>query len=195
MIAKYFSTQADGSALCELCPHNCHLKSEKTGICGVRKNINGKIEVLDSGIIASSGLDPIEKKPLYHFYPGQKIYSIGGYGCNLKCTFCQNHEISQFVPERSNGFKLNQPHDLITKAKFLPENIGIAYTYNEPTVFVEFMAQTAELAKNEGLKNVMVSNGYINLKPLDELTELIDAFNIDLNLFPITFTENLLVDD
>jgi len=188
MIAKYYTTtKDDNSIICELCPHNCHIKPDKTGICGVRRNINGNLEILSSGIIASSGLDPIEKKPLYHFYPGHKIYSIGGYGCNLKCTFCQNHEISQNVPERSNGFRHNQPLDLVEKAKFLPENIGIAYTYNEPTMFFEFMVQTAEIAKTEGLKNVMVSNGFINLKPLDEISELIDAFNIDLKSFSDNF--------
>ena len=191
MIAKYYKTNDDNSIICELCPHNCHIKVDKTGICGVRRNVNGNLEILSSGIIASSGLDPIEKKPLYHYYPGHKIYSIGGYGCNLKCTFCQNHEISQNVPERSNGFRHNQPADLVAKAKFLPENIGIAYTYNEPTVFFEFMVQTAELAKLEGLKNVMVSNGFINLKPLDELTELIDAFNIDLKSFSDNFYKEL----
>lgn len=187
MEAKYYTKQADNFIQCELCPHNCHIKPDKTGICGVRRNVEGTLEILNSGIIASSGLDPIEKKPLYHFYPGHKIYSIGGYGCNLKCTFCQNHEISQFVPERSNGFRHIQPDDLVAKAKFLPENIGIAYTYNEPTVLFESMVKTAELAKSEGLKNVMVSNGFINLKPLDELIEFIDAFNIDLKAFSDSF--------
>lgn len=191
MIAKYFTLSNDKSITCELCPHNCHIKPDKTGICGVRKNINGELDVIGSGIIASSGLDPIEKKPLYHFYPGSKIYSVGGYGCNLKCSFCQNHEISQLSPERCNGFKQTQPEELVSKAKFLPENIGIAYTYNEPTVFFEFMIRTAALAKNENLKNVVVSNGYINLKPLDELSELIDAFNIDLKSFSDNFYKEL----
>lgn len=187
MEAKYYTKQTDNSIQCELCPHNCHIKPGKTGICGTRRNVDGNLEILNYGIISSSGLDPIEKKPLYHFYPGHKIYSIGGYGCNLKCTFCHNHEISQHIPELGDALKHNQPTDLVAKAKFLPENIGIAYTYNEPTIMFEFMVQTAELAKSEGLKNVMVSNGFINLKPLDELTGLIDAFNIDLKSFSDKF--------
>lgn len=191
MIARYYTPKEDSNVTCELCPHNCHIKPDKSGVCGVRKNINGTLEVVSSGMIASSGLDPIEKKPLYHFFPGSKIFSVGGYGCNLKCAFCQNHDISQYVPERSNGWKLIQPNDLVLKAKVLPENIGIAYTYNEPTVFFEFMVQTAELAKQENLKNVMISNGFINLKPLDELLELIDAFNIDLKSFSDSFYHEL----
>ncbi|MGE0077217.1 MAG: AmmeMemoRadiSam system radical SAM enzyme [Bacteroidales bacterium] len=191
MLAKYYTPKDDGTVICDLCPHTCHLKQGKSGICGVRKNNNGTLELLNVGTIASSGLDPIEKKPLYHYHPGKKIYSIGSYGCNLKCVFCQNNEISQHNPERNYDWKQTQPIDLVLKAKLLPENIGIAYTYNEPTVFFEFMVQTAELAKQEYLKNVMVSNGFINLKPLDELIQFIDAFNIDLKSFSDNFYREL----
>lgn len=191
MEAKYYTKQGDGAIICNLCPHNCHIKIDKLGICSTRKNQNGVLEVINSGIIASSGLDPIEKKPLYHFHPGSKIYSIGGYGCNLKCVFCQNFEISQCVPEQGINLRTYEPAEIAARASILPENIGIAYTYNEPTVFFEFMLGTAEVAKKNKLLNVMVSNGYINPKPLQDLLNVIDAFSIDLKAFSESFYRGL----
>jgi pyruvate formate lyase activating enzyme len=129
-------------------------------------------------------LDPIEKKPLYHFYPGSKILSLGSVGCNLKCPFCQNHEISMCSIEYDNTV-LMTPESIIEKAIDLRKvgNIGIAYTYNEPTVWIETVLETARLAKKNNLKNVMVTNGYINPEPLAALLPLIDAMNIDLKSF------------
>jgi pyruvate formate lyase activating enzyme len=172
---------------CQLCPHNCKIKSERLGICNVRLNRGGVLESVQWGVIASSSLDPIEKKPLYHFFPGKKIYSIGGYGCNLKCEFCQNFEISQYIPQNIDSIRIIQPSEIVQKAKIFPDNIGIAFTYNEPIISFEYMLETAKLSKQEGMKNVMVSNGFINPKPLAVLLENIDAFNIDLKAFTDEF--------
>lgn len=172
---------------CQLCPHRCKIKNERVGICSTRLNQNGVLDSIHWGVIASSSLDPIEKKPLYHFFPGKMIYSIGGYGCNLKCSFCQNYQISQFVPQNIDNWRIILPKEVILKAKILPNNIGIAYTYNEPTISYEYMLETAKYAKHEGMQNVMVSNGYINQEPLSILLEYIDAFNIDLKAFTDDF--------
>lgn len=187
MEAFYYIHLENKSVQCTLCPHECKLTPGKRGICKTRYNDNGEMKLLNSGVIASSGLDPIEKKPLFHFYPGSKIYSIGGYGCNLRCSFCQNYEISQYVPDPNSRLRENLPENIVDKAQFLPQNIGIAYTYNEPTVFFELMLSTARIAKGKNLKNVMVSNGFINHKPLLELLDVIDAFNIDLKAFTDQF--------
>lgn len=187
MKALYYMDLENKALQCNLCPHECKLTPGKRGICKTRYNDNGEMRLLNSGVIASSGLDPIEKKPLFHFYPGSKIYSIGGYGCNLRCAFCQNYEISQYVPDSNSRLRENLPENIVDKALFLPQNIGIAYTYNEPTVFFELMLATARLAKGKALKNVMVSNGFINHNPLLELLDVIDAFNIDLKAFTDEF--------
>ena len=189
--AKYYQTLTDGAVKCVLCPHQCIIKPERFGICNVRQNVGGKLTSENYGILSSVALDPIEKKPLYHFFPGRKILSIGSYGCNLRCSFCQNCSISQaestvFSGERSYDYTL-----LIEKALKEPGNIGIAYTYNEPTVFYEYMIDCAEeTAKNE-LKNVVVSNGFINPDPLNRLIEITDAFNIDIKSFSDDFYRSI----
>ncbi len=168
---------------CQLCPHFCKIKNERVGKCNARLNSNGVLESVQWGVISSSSLDPIEKKPLYHFFPGKMIYSIGGFGCNLNCIFCQNFEISQYVPQNIDKRRIVSPAKVIQEAKIYPNNIGVAFTYNEPTISFEYMLETASLSKQVGLKNVMVSNGYINQTPLAELLNTIDAFNIDLKAF------------
>lgn len=181
--ARYYSKEPDGKTRCLLCPHNCLIADEKAGICRVRINHGG---VLYSGVygeVAALHADPIEKKPLYHFYPGSKILSIGTAGCNLRCEFCQNYNLSQFEPCHSSRTRKITPQQLVHLALEDNENIGIAYTYNEPTVFFEMMTDTARLVRESGLKNVVVSNGFINPEPLKELLETTDAFNIDLKAF------------
>ncbi|MFW6029802.1 MAG: AmmeMemoRadiSam system radical SAM enzyme [Halanaerobiales bacterium] len=163
---------------CNLCPHNCEISVNSTGICQVRKNQNGKLYSLNYGKISSIGIDPIEKKPLYHFYPGSEILSLGSYGCNFHCDFCQNWQISQKKPHT----KSLEPKEVIKLAKDKGVK-SIAYTYSEPLVWYEFIKDTAKLAKKEGLKNVLVTNGYINQKPLKELLKYIDAANVDLKSF------------
>jgi pyruvate formate lyase activating enzyme len=133
--------------------------------------------------IAAFGIDPIEKKPLYHFHPGKNILSIGEVGCNLHCTFCQNHNISQCFASDFSRFQEITSQQLVQKALKTSQNIGIAYTYNEPFTFYEFMIETAKMARSYGLKNVVVSNGYVNSEPLNEILPFIDAFNIDLKAF------------
>jgi len=186
-IARYQETIQRYQARCNLCPHNCVIADGKTGRCHVRENAEGDIYLKTYGIVSSMGFDPIEKKPLYHFYPGKYIFSIGSYGCNLKCRFCQNWEISQSVPDHYAKMKKFRPEDLVSMAAERRDNIGIAFTYNEPAVWFEFMMDIAGIAKSRGMKTVMVTNGFINPEPLDELLEVIDAFNVDLKAFTEEF--------
>ncbi|HPR59004.1 MAG TPA: AmmeMemoRadiSam system radical SAM enzyme [Bacteroidales bacterium] len=172
---------------CTLCPHYCIIGDGKAGRCHVRENIKGDLFLKTYGIVSSMNFDPIEKKPLYHFFPGKYIFSIGSYGCNLKCRFCQNWEISQSVPENLHQLKHYSPEELVAVATQRKDNIGIAYTYNEPIVWFEYMADIARLAKKKNLKNVMITNGFINPEPLSELLGLMDAFNVDLKAFTEDF--------
>lgn len=187
MESKYYTKSDSGGVECQLCPHNCKIKSGKFGICNTRINREGILESTQWGVIASASLDPIEKKPLYHFHPGKMIYSIGGYGCNLRCVFCQNSEISQFTPQNIDALRIISPEEVVSQASIYQNNIGVAFTYNEPTISFEFMLETAKLAKHVGMKTVMVSNGFINPEPLAELLGFIDAFNIDLKAFTNEF--------
>jgi pyruvate formate lyase activating enzyme len=137
--------------------------------------------------ISAWHLDPIEKKPLYHFYPGKKILSVGSVGCNLRCTFCQNCEISQTGIDTFLGLISKTPRQVVAGAQNLDDNIGIAFTYNEPIIFFEYMLEIAERAKEADLKTVMISNGFVNEKPLAQILPFIDAFNIDLKSFRDSF--------
>jgi pyruvate formate lyase activating enzyme len=178
---------------CTLCPHFCKLLPGKTGICGVRKNTGEKIELLTYGVLSGYSLDPVEKKPLYHFFPGYNILSIGSYGCNMRCDFCQNYTISQEIPE--GIVKETTPEILVKAALSADRNIGIAFTYNEPIIWFEFMSDVAGKAKKEGLYTVMVSNGFVNEEPLNEIIQFIDAFNIDLKAFNNQFYRDLTGSD
>ena len=168
---------------CNLCPHYCNLSLGERGKCGVRKNIDGKLIAENYGVISSIHLDPIEKKPLYHFYPGASILSIGSVGCNLSCSFCQNCYISQTTVDDYPWLRHHSVEQVLSYNDNYSDNLGVAYTYNEPTVYFEFMMDLAIKVKKNGLKNVMISNGYIAEEPLDRVLELIDAFNIDLKAF------------
>jgi pyruvate formate lyase activating enzyme len=179
----------DGKLQCLLCPHYCKIAPGKTGICGVRKNTGEKIELFTWGIVSGYALDPVEKKPLYHFYPGYNILSIGSYGCNMRCDFCQNYRISQNVPS-IRGAEI-RPEKIIGEALTAERNIGIAFTYNEPGVAIEYMRDVALPAREKGLKTVMVTNGYVNEEPLGEIIQFIDAFNIDLKAFNDNFYRKL----
>lgn len=180
--AKFY-TKIDNKVRCSLCPHNCLIPEGKTGFCGVRKNEKGKLYTLVYGRVIASSLDPIEKKPLYHFYPGSKAYSIATIGCNFKCLNCQNADISQ-IQNRINPLDATrvEPEDVVNSA-MKEKAKSIAYTYTEPTIFYEFAYDTAELAAKKGLKNVLISNGYINKEPLETIMPFIDAANIDLKFF------------
>ncbi len=164
---------------CLLCPHNCKVLPGKSGICGVRSNHDGILKTEIYGMVTGSSLDPIEKKPLYHFYPGSSIFSIGTRGCNMKCPYCQNWHISQNLKARASYYSPQQ----IVEAALNSNSIGIAYTYSEPVIWIEYVLDASRLAAAKGLKNVLVTNGYINKEPLDELLKTTHAMNIDLKTF------------
>lgn len=166
---------------CVLCPWNCMIAEGKRGVCRDRMNIKGKLYSLVYGKVCTAHLDPIEKKPLFHFLPGSKTCSIATSGCNFHCLNCQNHKISQAMPEQVPAIRM-MPEEIV-KAAIQNKCGSIAYTYTEPTVFYEYMYDTAKLAKTKGLRNVMVSNGYINQAPLKKLCKHLDAANIDLKVF------------
>jgi pyruvate formate lyase activating enzyme len=180
--ALYYSQLNEKYVKCELCGHNCKIPDAGVGICKVRRNIDGKLYSLNYGKIISLMIDPIEKKPLYHFHPGSKTLSVATQGCNFKCEFCQNSSISQIKDGSDITGEELLPDDIvkIAKAKDLDT---ISYTYTEPTVFYEFMLETAMLAKSEGMKNVMITNGFMNQEPLKEILRFMDAFNVDLKSF------------
>ena len=178
MNARYFSIE-DGYIQCELCPNRCKIREGKTGICNVRLNDGETLALPFYGRLSALGIDPIEKKPLYHFYPGSPILSAGFVGCSLQCPFCQNHSISQSA---GRADRYVGPEELVEIAKD-QNSFGIAYTYSEPTVHTEYVLEASEIARRKGLKNVLVSNGYLNPEPADDLLELTDAANIDLKCF------------
>lgn len=185
--AQFYAALESQNVQCNLCPWNCILSPEETGNCKVRSNENGKLLTHVYDKVAALGVDPIEKKPIYHFYPGKNILSIGEVGCNLHCNFCQNHRISQCYAEKFSGFSNITAKKIIKEAQKTWNNIGIAYTYNEPFTFYEFMLETAKLAHKNRLKNVIISNGYVNQEPLINILPNIDAFNIDLKAFSNDF--------
>lgn len=173
--------------ICQVCMHHCALEPGQTGLCRARKNEGGEIICDNYGWITSLALDPIEKKPLYDFHPGSMILSVGSYGCNLRCPFCQNHEISM-ADGKNLGAEHVSPRQLTNLALMWKEqnkagNIGVAYTYNEPLVGWEFVRDTARLVREYGMCNVLVTNGTASLEVLEGLLPWIDAMNIDLKGF------------
>ena len=181
-------------AVCWLCPHRCHLSDGQTGFCRARQNQGGIIRSLSYGLLTSAALDPLEKKPLYHFRPGSMILSLGSFGCNLRCPFCQNYTISQAGRDGFEGQQLpmdrTSPKEIVAAAQRLEEtsgNIGVAFTYNEPLVGYEFVYDTARLLKEAGLVVVLVTNGQIEKDPWLHLLPYVDAVNIDLKGFTQSF--------
>lgn len=185
--------------VCEVCFRHCKIEENSTGFCGVRTCRGGKIAADNYGKLTSVALDPIEKKPLKMFHPGAKILSVGSYGCNLRCPFCQNSSISW--SEKAFDFKNTADYytseEIVKTALQLRDrgNIGIAFTYNEPLIGYEFVRDTAKLSKQAGMENVLVTNGTATLKVLDEISPYIDAMNIDLKAFTDRFYKNLLNGD
>ena len=181
--ASYYKSLEEQQVQCQLCPHRCILSPGQHGKCNTRVNSDGALFTKSYGILSSIASDPIEKKPLYHFLPGQPVLSIGSFGCNLKCDYCQNCTISQAGPQIFTHHPVRDPEDIVNKALLYKDNIGLAYTYNEPTIYFEYMIECAELIKENRMINVMVTNGYINKDPLEALLPYMDAFNIDLKSF------------
>ncbi|MBW2031097.1 MAG: AmmeMemoRadiSam system radical SAM enzyme [Deltaproteobacteria bacterium] len=177
----HYSTRGGSSVQCKVCPNRCYLRPGDRSICRSKVNIGGKLYSLAYGNPCAVHVDPIEKKPLNHFFPGTPIFSIATAGCNFRCLNCQNWEISQRRPEDVSHVELF-PEDVVKEALRLGVP-SIAYTYSEAITFYEYMYDTSRIAKEHGIKNVLVSNGYINRGPLLELTRYLDAANIDLKSF------------
>ena len=187
--AKFWETKDNNKVQCLLCPHNCLINDNNTGICGVRKNEGGTLYSLIYNSCSSIAEDPIEKKPLYHFFPGSIALSLGSIGCNLTCDHCQNYSISRASPN-SRFLKDVSPETSIDLAKNHGCK-GISWTYNEPTIWHEYTIDSTKLAKKAGLYTVYVTNGYINEEPLKELSTNLDAMNIDVKAFNNGFYKNI----
>jgi|SRR3989344_3547012 len=178
--ALYCKKLKDKSVQCLLCPKNCFIAEGSYGFCNARKNTDGTLFSMVYGNASSVCIDPIEKKPLYHFLPGSSSLSIGTFGCNLSCRHCQNWTIARAVPP--DAFEEMHPKLLVEKAVETGCE-SISYTYNEPTIFYEYVLDAAKLARKKKIRNVLVTNGFINLPPLKELSKYIDAANVDLKAF------------
>lgn len=183
-------------ASCNVCYRRCELAEGKLGFCGVRQNIDNVVTSVNYGKITSMALDPIEKKPLARFMSGSKILSIGSYGCNLRCPFCQNHEISWSEHAYELGKRADKysPEEIVSIADRCKKdgNIGVAYTYNEPLIGYEFVRDCGKLVHEKGMVNVLVSNGMASLEVFDEIIPYIDAMNIDLKGFTDTYYRDVL---
>lgn len=203
--ARYYTPLPNGKVLCTLCPHDCRIPDGARGACAVRVNRGGRLYTLAYDKVVSRAVEPVEKKPLFHFHPGATAYSIGTVGCNMRCSFCQNWEISQWakehLPKGGSGADgeevicppLAEMEREVAGEPVTPRGIvdaalaagasAIAYTYTEPTIFYELAYDTALLAREQGMKNIFVSNGFISEVPLRELAQVLDAANIDLKFF------------
>ena len=183
-----FYENIDGKVRCHLCNHHCLIKEGKRGICAVRENHNGRLYTLVYGKSVSVGVDPIEKKPFFNFYPGTSSYSLATVGCNFHCLHCQNWEISQ-MPRGKGGRIIGDelgPERIVSEAKGL-DCMSIAYTYTEPTIFFEYAYDTAKIAHKEGIKNLFVTNGYTSGEAIREIAPFLDAANVDLKSFDEDF--------
>jgi pyruvate formate lyase activating enzyme len=187
--AQFWQSLDDSAVRCLLCPHHCVIAPGKTGICTVRKNHEGSLISLNYMVVSGNGIDPIEKKPLFHFFPGSQILSFGTFGCNLSCNCCQNYTISKEFPVSrlaSPNLSVEEVTRSLTQLSdkySLAEFCGLAYTYTEPTVWAETVLALSPVVRSLGLKNVFVTNGFISREPLDAFLEYADACNIDLKAF------------
>ena len=187
--AKWWKEGKNGKIICTLCPRYCELGEGQKGFCYIRENINGKLYSTGYGRPTGFGLDPIEKKPLFHFLPGTSVLSFGTAGCNLGCKFCQNWTMSKSKLEDVNALYAS-PEDVVKLA--LQYNAPtIAYTYNDPTIFGEYVIDISQIARNSGIRNVMVTAGYIDKKARKDVYKYIDAANVDLKAFSEDFYRKL----
>ena len=189
----YLWEPIEGQAVtCNLCHHRCNIKPGKRGICSVRENQSGSLHSLVYGKVVARNIDPIEKKPLFHFLPGSLSYSIATVGCNFKCRFCQNADIAQ-MPNDSSGLIVGDETspEAIVEGALKADCKSISYTYTEPTIFFEFAYDTAKLAHEAGLSNVFVTNGYMTAEALDMIHPYLHAANVDLKAFNPDYYKNL----
>ncbi len=181
--ALLYQKEVESRVRCGLCAHRCRLDPGKRGLCGVRENRDGTLYSLIFGTILAENVDPIEKKPFFHLLPGSRSFSIAAPGCNFRCSFCQNHEISQMPREQARIVGQERtPAEIVAQA-VRSGSKSIAYTYTEPTVFLEFAFETAGIARKNGLKNVFVTNGYMTPEALALIAPRLDAANVDLKSF------------
>lgn len=189
--AVLYKKLQENKVQCNLCNHRCVIKEGKRGICGVRENQNGVLMTLVYGKLIAQNIDPIEKKPLFHFYPGSLSYSIATVGCNFRCLFCQNADISQMPSGRGVILGDTKTPDAVVQAAIANGCKTISYTYTEPTIFFEFAHDTAILATQKGLRNVFVSNGYMTIEALDAMHPHLHAANVDLKGFDDKFYKKI----
>lgn len=192
--AALYEKTGDEKVRCRLCNHFCTISEGRKGVCRVRKNIGGKLFSMNSDILLSSAVDPVEKKPLFHVAPGSHSYSIAAPGCNFRCLFCQNWEIAQELPERlseSDFMELSKKYiadpSRIVKKAAASGSRSISYTYTEPTVFFELVLATSRIASENGLRNIMVTNGYMSPDALEMISPFLDAANVDLKAYDDEF--------
>ena len=183
--AEHWEPIEGGAVRCALCPHECRVAPGKAGLCRARVNLEGRLIAATYGRVSITCMDPIEKKPLYHFMPGRAILSLGSLGCNFRCRFCQNWNISQDGADAAGGLAAVERLERLSPEEAVAlagrrGSCGIAYTYNEPLIWFEYVRDAARLARAKGLANVLVTNGFANEAPLAELLEVADAFNIDV---------------
>lgn len=185
--ARLWNPIEGGKVQCFLCNHHCKIADDKVGICGVRKNIGGTLQSLVYGKVIAANIDPIEKKPLFNFLPGSRSYSFATVGCNFRCLHCQNSDISQMPKERGSimGQEVT-PEEIVNKA-VRSGCRSISYTYTEPTIFYEFARDCSALAREKGLKNIFVTNGFMTQEMLRDYHPLLDAANVDIKAFNETF--------
>jgi pyruvate formate lyase activating enzyme len=185
--AYLYEKVEDKKVRCFLCSHRCLIKEGSRGICGVRENADGRLTSLVYRQVLARNVDPIEKKPLYHFLPGSRSYSIATAGCNFKCLFCQNADISQMVVENGRIWGQDTPPELIVEKALATGSATIAYTYTEPTIYFEMAADTARIAAQKGVRNIFVSNGYMTGECLRSIHPDLHGANVDLKAFSDRF--------
>ena len=179
--ALLYSLEPESRVRCSLCAHYCSIAPGKCGICGVRQNAGGRLQTLVFGEAAALAVDPVEKKPLFHFLPGTGTLSVATVGCNFKCAFCQNHSLSQASP--GDGISRSMAPEELVRQAVEKGAASLSYTYSEPTIFLEYAYETGKLAREKGLKNIFVTNGYMSRESYPFLLEFLDAANIDLKSF------------
>ena len=187
--ARLYTAKDNGLVRCELCSHHCLITPGRRGLCQVRENRDGKLYSLVYGQVAAEAVDPVEKKPLYHFLPGSRTWSIATRGCNFRCSHCQNHSLSQVELTENPVGKLRSPQEIVAMAR-AADCQSISYTYSEPTIFFEFAEDCALLAREQGLKNIFVSNGYMSNQAAERTANAgkwLDAANIDIKAFSEKF--------